>query len=283
MTKTVMVINDLSSFGNCSLTAAIAVLSAMGHRPCPLPTAVLSAQSEFPAYYAEELTDAMPRFADAWAANREQFDGIFTGYFAGERQLDYALDCLSRFRGDGTPVLVDPVMGDSGTLYPAYDRAACEKMKRLAACADVLTPNLTELCILSGADYGALTARCRDEDYLPRIAALAQPLAEGRSVVVTGVSVGEDICNLAIEGGKTEIIRSKRLEGRFSGTGDLFSAVAGGCMLHGCQLADSVRIAARFVSQAVADTLKEPHIPRYGVNYEKFLYTLHEVNQHANR
>ena len=39
--KKVAVIQDLSSFGKCSLTAAIPVLSVMGVQACPLPTAVL--------------------------------------------------------------------------------------------------------------------------------------------------------------------------------------------------------------------------------------------------
>ena len=40
MTKKIAVINDLSGFGRCSLTAAIPVIAAMGVQPCPLPTAV---------------------------------------------------------------------------------------------------------------------------------------------------------------------------------------------------------------------------------------------------
>ena len=123
--KTVAVVNDLSSFGNCSLTAAVAILAAMGHRPCPLPTAVLSAQSEFPSFYEKDLTASMPHYLDAWEANHERFDGICTGYFARGGQLDHAAALLTRFRRDSTLTLVDPVMGDGGALYPGYDRSAC--------------------------------------------------------------------------------------------------------------------------------------------------------------
>ena len=52
MGKKVAVINDLSGFGRCSLTAAISVLSAMGVQACPLPTAVLSAQTGYEAIIA---------------------------------------------------------------------------------------------------------------------------------------------------------------------------------------------------------------------------------------
>ena len=49
MTKKIAVINDLSGFGKCSLTAAVSAIAAMGVQPCPLPTAVLSAQTGYPS------------------------------------------------------------------------------------------------------------------------------------------------------------------------------------------------------------------------------------------
>lgn len=62
MTKKVAVINDLSGLGRCSLTAAISVLSAMGIQTCPLPTAILSSQTEYPSYYCYDFTDKMDYF-----------------------------------------------------------------------------------------------------------------------------------------------------------------------------------------------------------------------------
>ena len=59
MTKRIAVINDLSGFGRCSLTAAIPVISVMGAQPCPLPTAVLSAQTGFSSYYFDDYTEKM--------------------------------------------------------------------------------------------------------------------------------------------------------------------------------------------------------------------------------
>ena len=59
MIKKIAVINDLSGFGRCSLTAAISVTAAMGVQPCPFPTAVLSAQTGYPSYYIDDFTDKM--------------------------------------------------------------------------------------------------------------------------------------------------------------------------------------------------------------------------------
>ena len=59
MSKKVAVINDLSGFGRCSLTAAIPVFSVMGVQPCPLPTAVLTNQTGYPQFFCDDYTDRM--------------------------------------------------------------------------------------------------------------------------------------------------------------------------------------------------------------------------------
>ena len=76
MTKKVAVINDLSGLGRCSLTAAISVLSAMGIQTCPLPTAILSSQTEYPSYYCYDFTDKMDYFRQEWKKLGTCFSGV---------------------------------------------------------------------------------------------------------------------------------------------------------------------------------------------------------------
>ena len=80
MTKKIAVINDLSGFGKCSLTAAISVIAAMGVQPCPLPTAVLSAQTGYPSYYCDDYTDRMELIYREWEKMQVHFDGIYTAF-----------------------------------------------------------------------------------------------------------------------------------------------------------------------------------------------------------
>lgn len=49
--KRVALINDLSGFGKCSLTAAIPVISVMGIQACLVPTAILTAQTGFGDFF----------------------------------------------------------------------------------------------------------------------------------------------------------------------------------------------------------------------------------------
>ena len=275
--KRVAVINDLSGFGRCSLAAALAVLPVMGHSPCALPTAVLSHQSEIPNSCCTDLTESMPRFIEAWKQNGERFDGVLTGYFSSGKQLDHALRVIRELCVEDSLVVVDPVMGDNGRLYPSYDSAACEKMRELAKEADVLTPNLTELCILTGTDYSKLNAQSHDGGYLDRIVSAAKELSESSAVIVTGIQVGAEICNLAINREKYDVIRTPKRGGNFSGTGDLFSAVICGSLLNGKPLDKAAQTAADFIQKSIAETLKMPRDPMYGVHFEKFLTTLSEV------
>ena len=63
------------------------------------------------------------------------------------------LDFIRHFKTDRNFVIVDPVMGDYGKLYRTYTKEMCEKMKELVHYADIITPNLTELCTLTDAPY----------------------------------------------------------------------------------------------------------------------------------
>ena len=77
--KKIALINDLSGFGKCSLTAAIPVISVMGIQACPLPTAVLTAQTGFDQYYCDDYTEKMKIFTDYWKEMGVSFDGIYSG------------------------------------------------------------------------------------------------------------------------------------------------------------------------------------------------------------
>ena len=152
MTKKIAVINDLSGFGKCSLTAAISVIASMGVQPCPLPTAILSAQTGFPSYFYDDYTDRMDAISAEWKKMNVRFDGIYTGFLSGRTQIGKVMSFLDTFYKDDTFLLVDPVMGDNGERFSIFSSEFQQEMKELTARADIVTPNLTELCLLTGED-----------------------------------------------------------------------------------------------------------------------------------
>lgn len=96
--KRVALINDLSGLGKCSLTAAIPVISVMGIQACPLPTAILTAQTGFGNFFCDVYTDRMGYFTEEWKKMEISFAGIYSGYLASSLQVEKVMCFLMSFR-----------------------------------------------------------------------------------------------------------------------------------------------------------------------------------------
>lgn len=277
MIKKAAVINDLSGFGKCSLTATIAVLSVMGVQPCPIPTAVLTNQTGYKNHYCIDLTDELCHYKEMWSLNNESFDGIYSGYIADKRQVDIILDFINTFRKSNTIVLVDPVMGDNGRLYSAFNNETCKKVCSLARSADIITPNLTELCILTDTDFEKLNSHCQSDDFLERISDVAKGAFSHseQKIVVTGIKKGDCLYNGVFTTQDCDFVKAECHGGSFSGTGDIFASIVFASVVNGESLVSAVSKAVSFIEKATADTAKKPYNRNDGINFEKFLYQLH--------
>lgn len=297
MNRRIAVFNDLSGLGRCSLIASISVLSAMGVQPCPIPTAILTAQTGYPSYYLDNYTDRMKYFRTEWKKLNISFNGICTGYLVHEAQLQEIFAFLEDFRLPDTFLLADPVMGDDGRPYDTFTPALLSGMKRLTAIADILTPNLTEFALLTDSDYAELRTLARAEDLSllqQRLEQLAQEHyfrnpKEPSEIIITGIhpglpsdipgnSRGNDqpaqIGNLYLSRDHSEFICFPRIGGSYSGTGDLFAAcIAGGRMLK-IPTPEMIRKAGDFLLHALRDTLENNIPPVEGIEYEPYLSML---------
>ena len=282
MVKRIAVINDLSGLGKCSLTAAIPVLSVMGVQACPLPTAILSNQTGYESYYYDDYTKHMDAYTDEWSKRGLTLDGIYTGFLGSELQAEKILRFIDVFQKPDTLLLVDPVMGDSGHTYDIYTETFGTQMKRLVQRADVITPNLTELCLLTDTDYSSLTARSGAPDYLETIAAIGQKLlAQGiKTVIITGILYQpptdreKRYYNLVLEENAVTPISSAIHGGSYSGTGDLLASVVCAGMVRGDSALESVRRAVHFLETALAETANEQIPKNDGINFEPYLQLL---------
>ena len=182
-TRKCAVINDFSGFGRCSLAVALPVLSAMGVQCCSVPTAILSNHTGYPNYFFDSYTDKMPSYINEWKKLSLKFDSIFSGFLGCEEQIDIVVDFINNFSENLPIIIVDPVMGDNGKIYTTYTEQMCEKMRKLVSMADIITPNITEACILAGEEYRGEEI----DDAFARV--LLQKLCGGgkKSVVLTGV------------------------------------------------------------------------------------------------
>ncbi len=275
-TPKVAVVQDLSGLGRCSLSVILPVLSVMGAQCCPLPTAVLSAHTAFPIPEEtafQDLTDNMEQTLRHWTALRTSFDAIYSGFLGSLRQIDVLRHLIQQFRRRETLVLIDPVMGDHGRVYRTYTPEMCREMARLAAEADLITPNLTEAALLLGEPFDRIpTSQAGIEAWLRRLS-----LDGKRSVVITGVSLAPKALGagcLDNRSGKIRFAMARQEPGQFFGTGDLFAAVLLGSLLRGETLSESTANAVDFIQKTVSQTLAAGTPVLEGVQFEPLLREL---------
>lgn len=280
MHQRVAAINDLSGLGRCSLTADIAVLAAMGLECCPLPTAVLTTQTGYPDYRCVSFTGHMEDYRQHWLQLGVSFSGILSGYLATPEAADQVEAFLDTFQKPGTLYLCDPVLGDNGHVYRGFTDASIEAMGKLARRADILTPNLTEFCILTGTDMEPLFQLGRtDAQALFRALQEKALLFKGKKFIITGIPhaslSGEHlVTNLVLDGEKAVPVTFPHLGGTYSGTGDLFAVILLGSQLQGRSLERGAQLAGELIGKAIRSSKAEGTPGNDGVNYEPYLSLL---------
>lgn len=267
----VAAVHDMSCFGRCSLTVIIPVLSAMGVQVCPLPTAVLSTHfGGFSPGALCDFTTHMPDFYNHWKAENVDFDCIYSGFLASDKQIDVVSKFISDFSQTKPLVVVDPVMGDNGKLYSPYTPDMQQRMKTLVRQADIITPNYTEACFLLGRTY---QSEVRDADKLREW--LLELADFGPSIVVmTGIPFEDNkIMNITYNRNNQDFCQTvnDRIPARFPGTGDIFASVLIGELMAKAELTDAVKRAADFASLCIKATVKAGTPTREGVLLEGVL------------
>ena len=294
MMKRIVLLNDLSSLGRCSLTASIPVLSVMGVQPVPAPTAILSNQTGYRSCYFEEYSDRLPSFAEEWARIPFTPDGVYTGFLKDHMSALHVRKAVEMLLHPGCLLVVDPIMGDNGVVFPMYSEAFVEEMRLLLRMADVITPNLTEaillLCGREGlqAEWNKLRP-LREEEKRRHVRAIAEALSDTYdipTVVITGIEEavaveGEEgseeeiyVSNLVLHRKSCTCVSAPKIGGSYSGTGDLFTSVLAAGMVSGADPTACAQKACRFLSKALALTVQEGTDRNEGLHFEPFLSEL---------
>lgn len=261
------VINDFTSFGRCSLAVTIPILSAMKVQCCSVPTAIFTNHTGFASYSWTDYTAQMDTYITEWKKLGLRFNAIQTGFLGSKAQVEFVYRFLEAFRTPETIVCVDPVMGDYGKLYATYDEELARAMRGFLGVADILTPNLTEACVLAGIPYR--TDMTDDE-----LEVLCAKLCARRAtkVVISGIPRGDMLANYVYERSKEPFVcTEKRIGTDRSGTGDVFSSVILADAVNGVDFATSVRKSSAFVAKAVQRTVEMGIPEKDGLAIEEVL------------
>ena len=275
--KKAAVINDLTGFGRCSLAVVLPIINAMKVQACPVPTSVFSNHMGFHSYYYQDLTEGLSSYLNGYHALGLTFDGIYCGFLNSPKQFHSVRTFFQQQSENAHPlILIDPVMGDHGKLYRIVTEELCREMKQLISFATVLTPNLTEACLLTDTPY---PEKDITDSFLRELSKKLHSMGPTH-VAITGITHDTTVTNYCSE--KTDIgihnfcyQTSTNGEAR-PGTGDIFASILTAALLNGISFESAVKKAADFIRTCV-DASAQLGVPvKEGVIFENFLPLLWE-------
>lgn len=274
--KRVLTVQDISCFGQCSLTVALPILSAAGHETVILPSAVLSTHTAgFTGFTVCDLTDEIPKISAHWQSENIKFDVIYTGYLGSVAQIEYVKDMFNTLGKKDLVRIVDPAMADNGKLYPAFDDEFVQQMKTLVYTADIILPNITEACFLTDTEY----REDYDEEYINE---LLRRLTENgaKTVILTGVSFNDSTTGVVVYGnGSKKYYEHRKISKNSHGTGDVYASAFVGAYMCGKKSYDAAVIAADYTVKCIENTVDDSE-HWYGVKFEPVLpYYIEKLNK----
>lgn len=262
----ILTVQDISCLGQCSITVALPILSACGHETCILPSGVLSTHTGgFGMPHIKDLTEDFDGIIKHWQDKEFTFDAVYTGYLGNTKHMQYVEEIFRTMLSAGGVRIVDPVMGDHGKLYTGFDLDYALAMRDLCAKADVILPNVTEACIMTGTPY----RQELDEAFVSELMGKMEEICP--NVVLTGIGYKESETGVLVsQKGKRWHYVHKKLQKSSHGTGDVFASVFVGAWQQGKTLEEAVKIAADFTARCIEITMEDPN-HWYGVKFEAAL------------
>ena len=271
----ILTIQDISCYGQCSITVALPVVSAFGIETAILPSAVLSTHtSGFTDFTVRDLTEDLPAIKNHWEKEGIYFDAIYTGFIASMEQLDYIKDIIdSRLKPDGL-VFVDPAMADNGEFYNGFDQEFADKMGELCKLGDYILPNTTEACYLLHKEW-------KEEFSKEEMLEMAEELSNftKKYVILKGDTHKEDKMGMIVldkTESSCEFVYNEKIDYLSHGTGDVFASAFVGSTMVGKTPTSAAKIAGEFTKKAIEKTIGDEN-HKYGVKFEQVIPELYEL------
>ena len=270
----ILTIQDVSCFGQCSITVALPVVSAFGIETAILPSAVLSTHtSGFTDYTVRDLTEDLPAIQKHWESEGIYFDAIYTGFIASAEQLDYIKDIIDSRLKPGGLVFVDPAMADMGEFYNGFDQEFADKMGELCKLGDYILPNTTEACYILHKPW-------KENFSIEEMLEMAEDLKEftNRYVILKGYDNGDQMGMIVFDKQEStvEIVYNDKVDYISHGTGDVFASSFVGSVMIGKSPVQSAKIAGEFTKKALEKTIGDEN-HWYGVKFEQAIPELYDL------
>lgn len=267
MNKKILTIQDISCYGQCSITVALPILSAWGYETAILPSAILSTHtSGFKGFTVHDLSDEIPNIINHWKKENIKYDVLYSGYLGEVKHIDLVIQIKEELLNKNGIFVLDPVMGDNGKLYPVFNNDYVQAIKRLVKEADIIMPNITEASLLTDLPY----QEQYDEKYINNLLNGLKAIG-AKDIVLTGVSYEKGTTGVVIfdENGY-RYYKHQKINQSFHGTGDVFASTLLGSYLGNSDLMKASKVAADFIVKCINNTIDD-NDHKYGVKFEPLL------------
>ena len=265
--KKVALINAVSANGKSSALAAVPILATAKLETTVIPTAVFSDVS---GEYYRDMTECILPIAEQIYGTDTVFDAISIGYITDDDQIPSIIKTCNLLANENTKIILDPIMGDNGKLYGRFSCNFPAAMLELCKKADVILPNITEACLLTGKPY----KEKYDEAYILDLAIALNELT-GCKIAITGVSFDERKIGVAVyRDNNLKYVFCDKVPAHYRGSGDIFSAAFVASVVNGRSTRAAAEIAQNFICGSIKHSFENQISEQEGIAFEAQLSNL---------
>ena len=266
MNKKILLLNELKKYGRMCYLNSVPIIAAFGDRPYT------------------EVSESI------------KYDGFITGYFNDSKRILEVREMIADAKLDNPRVLamVDPVFADSGLRYDGITDEHIENYKKLLEISDIMTPNLTEACMLADESYEEYREKyCtikyensdkeKTNELSKKIIESIFPLLEkirikkNQITMISGIELYNSVLTIldVYDGdhGKrqTTCNYSEKVEERY-GAGEIFNAMYFGTSTNGFTLVDALSVSTSFINNSLRFSKDKNFDKKDGIVFEPILY-----------
>lgn len=295
----ILLVYDLAGYGKVALSVMIPIFSHLKFETFNLPTALVSNTFDYGKFDILDTTAYMRNTIGIWDQLGFSFDAICTGFIASKEQSQLVTDyCRRHKERNGAKVFVDPVMADNGFLYNGVTFETVLYLRELCSTADVVLPNITEACFLTGVKVNgeerALLGASAAATTASSAAATTSATLTRHRLSFSAEEIDSIVAGLKDLGAKNVVITSANLEGRsctivgkegqegwipfyykeipaqFAGTGDTFTSLVASSVMRGNPLEEAVPKAMKVMEYLISTNFQNEDKYK-GIPIEQYL------------
>lgn len=296
----ILLVYDLAGYGKVALSVMIPIFSHLKFETFNLPTALVSNTFDYGKFDILDTTAYMRNTIGIWDQLGFSFDAICTGFIASKEQSQLVTDyCRRHKERNGAKVFVDPVMADNGYLYNGVTFETVLYLRELCSTADVVLPNITEACFLTGVKVNGeervlIGASAASTTSASSAASTTSATLTRHRLSFSAEEIGSIVAGLKDLGAKNVVITSANLEGRsctivgkegqegwrpfyykeipaqFAGTGDTFTSLVASSVMRGNPLEEAVPKAMKVMEYLISTNFQNEDKYK-GIPIEQYL------------